>query len=345
MLLKKIFPVPFRKLPIPILLIGVYFLLTPVVSYFATAASLNVPAHKFDLIFQSFTPRSIGLNLLGFFLGFGILGVKRWGYVLFLLFNFLLIAHGVYLLIQFGFEDQFLWNLIITVIPFFLILYFLNKEISTPYLTLVPRGFRSKWRIAIPLSGTLTYENQKMSIVTMDISPSGCLASVDGKVPEDKTFTVQFDLAGHLWETEATYVREEDGNIGIKFELFGQERKRKQLDKFLSTFLLPRYVVTTLATIQKGNQTFQAEVVNISEGGAYIATTEKCKEGDLIEFQMKLYGVTFRGKGKISWENPEGKYEKPAGYGFSFKEINAKFLYSLLIFFYEKINSFQSRDR
>lgn len=344
-MLRKIFPVSFKKLPIPIIIIGFYFLLTPVVSYFATAASMGVSATNFDSILKTFSARSLFLNLLGFVLGFGILGVKRWGYFLFLFFSFLLIAHGIFLLFQSGFEDQFFWNLIITIIPFFLILYFLNREISTPYLTLVPRGFRSKWRIEIPVKGTLQVDSHKYSMVTMDISPSGCLASVKGIVPEDVPLKVQLDLDGQIWECDASYVREEEGNIGIKFEIFGQEKKQRQLDKFLSTYLLPRYSVTSSSTIQSAGKSFAAEVLNISEGGAYIGTSEKLKKDDAIEFQMKLLGFNFRGAGEISWENQAGKYEKPAGYGFSFREIRPAFLYSIVISIYQRINSFKSRDR
>ena len=98
--------------------------------------------------------------------------IKRINF-LFLGFNLYLVGHGLHLIYQGGLTKQFIWNLFITLLPFFLNMYFLNKEISTPYLTLIPRGFRKKWRIEIPILGQIQVSEKVIyTMKTMDISPT-----------------------------------------------------------------------------------------------------------------------------------------------------------------------------
>lgn len=321
-------------------------MLTPVFSYFATAASLGLPFTEVKRVLATFSKLSLGLNAMGFILGLGILGVKRWGYFLFLVFNFILVGHGIHLLYKFGFVEQFLWNMLYTVVPFILISYFLTKEISTPYLTLIPRGFRNKWRTEIPIGGQIILTTgESLRMVTMDISPTGCLARVDGIVPENSSVKINLDLDGQNWEAPALWVREEDGNQGFKFLISSLSQERESLDKFLSTKLLPRYTTTRGIEIEYNSVKFHADVINISEKGLYISTYEKLSLGEHFSFKMKLKGFTFTGIAKVSWENSEAKFDKPAGFGAAFVTMSSSFLYSIILSVYEMINNFSKRER
>jgi len=345
-MLRKIFPVSFRNLPIPILIIGFFYVLVPSFSYFATASNLNMDPLEFKRVFSTFGPLSLSLNLMAFVLGIGILGVKRWAYVLFLLFNFILIGHGTYLLVVQGIEEKFIWNMIYTLAPFFVIAYFLTKEISTPYLTLIPRGFRKKWRIEIPIGGNVKLEdNTTLRLVTMDISPTGCLAKVEGNVPENSKVTIKLDLDGLDWQAPALWVREDGENIGFRFLISRLSKEAEILDRFLSTKLLPRFTTLQGVEIQYGSKKFSADVINVSERGFYISTSENISVGEHFSFKMKLKGFTFDGIAKVSWVNPEAKFDKPVGFGASYMTISPAFLYQIILWFYETINNFTRRER
>jgi len=344
-LLKSLFPVSFSKLPLTIKIIGLFYLLTPVFSYLWTAYAQGIPFWDFANLLRLFSPMALVLNLAGLILGVGILGVKRWGYFLFLGFNLYLVGHGLYLISLGGMTKQFIWNLFITLLPFFLNMYFLNKEISTPYLTLIPRGFRKKWRIEIPLAGAIKvnpFEILKMK--TMDISPTGFLASVDGKIDLGSTVVVQMKLDGD-WEAPAELMREIDGNYGFKFLYLPGDKRYKELDKFLSTKLLPRFTTKIPVTITLDNKDENTEILNISEKGFYFSSNNPYQVGSFPNYQFSLYGIGFSGKGKISWENKIGNFEKPSGYGVSFEEPNNYLVYKVLVFIYSLVHTITVRDR
>ncbi|MDX1957586.1 MAG: PilZ domain-containing protein [Leptospiraceae bacterium] len=352
-MLKVIFPVSFRHLPISILIIGFFYLLTPVWSYLVTVLFNLEDVSFFDFrqVLSSFSGLSISLIALGSLLGFGILGVKRWGYFLFLGFNIALIFDAIYRIIKYGIglEGELLSNFFLTIFYFILIFYFLNQEISTPYLTLVPRGFRKKWRIEIPLSGEVIIDGKKsLKLTTMDVSPSGCLAKVSGEVPEEASISIRLDLDNRFEVPAILIRREEEGDSishGFRFQYDPNDPRKKQLKKFLSTKLLPRFSITSPVTVFYGENKFSGEVLNVSEGGFYLASNQKLKSGDEINFELKLLGYLFKGIGKISWENQTASYNKPEGYGVKFSSLQSSILYKLFLFLFEKKSDLNFRDR
>ncbi len=344
-MLKKIFPVSFSKLPLTIKIIGLFYLFTPVFSYLWTAYALGIPFWEFGTLLRLFSIPALLLNLIGLTLGVGILGVKRWGYFLFLGFNLYLVGHGLHLIYSSGFTKQLIWNLFITLLPFALNMYFLNKEISTPYLTLIPRGFRKKWRIEIPITGTIRVnERDKFSMKTMDISPTGFLASVEGKIETGTKVTVSMKLDSQ-WDAPAEMMREEDGNYGFKFLYLPGDKLFKDLDKFLSTKLLPRFSTKLPLELNLNSEIEQTEILNISEKGFYFTSTKAYTVGQFPNYKFSLYGIAFTGKGKISWENKNGSFEKPPGYGISFEEPNNYALYKIVVYIYSVLHTINVRDR
>lgn len=352
-MLKILFPISFSNLPTPIKIIGTYFILTPVVSYLATAYKLDLPLSSFKVIINTFSKLNIILNLMGFLVGIGILGVKKWGYFVFLAFNSALIIHGFYLLYQFhGLNtnlintERLIVNLLITILPFFLILYFLNSEISTPYLTLLPRGFRKKWRTEIPLKGTLIDSaGNKLSLATLDISPTGCLATVDGYLTEESDYTLIFDIDKE-WKVNASVVRIQDENIGLRFNYeSSSDPAKKELRKYLESKLHPRYSITIPCEWKLGENTFKNDILNISEGGFYLATTESVKTGDIVSYSFRLFGFLFSGKGNVSWINSASEYNKPVGIGISYNDLEKNILYTFFIFCFRVFTNFETRDR
>jgi Tfp pilus assembly protein PilZ len=340
--LKIVFPIPFTKLPISILLIGLYFILTPIISYFTVVYYLNIPILEIKSILLRFNWLQITLNSMGVLVGFGILGVKRWGYFLFLVYNFIMFLHGIYFIHQFGFLEATVRNLSYIVFPFLLTLYFFNREISIPYLTLIPRGFRSKWRIEVPVSGQIVLNDTTWNIETLDISPRGCLIKTDQDIEIGSVVKIFLNLESP-WETNGVVVRNLDGEQGIQFLYEKKDARYKEIKKFLNTKLLPRYNVNSIVNITSSSNLVSGSLINISEGGFYFSTNEKLKIGEEIQYKIHLYGFIFSGKGKISWDNPNSKYGKPKGYGVSFALKKISPIYRTIIFLVEKLQI--SRDR
>jgi Tfp pilus assembly protein PilZ len=369
-MLRFLFPISLSNLPIRLLLIGFLFVFLPVISYFNTAAMLNVSPTEFRTVMNSFIPSKAAvnsaypvtqgnilfeflfryyrvlLNGLGFIVGLGLLGVKRWGYFLFLFFNAILIIDSISRLFTDSFSQRFVVNFVLTLFYFSILQFFLSKDISTPYLTLVPRSFRKKWRVAIPISGRIENSlNQTVPVTTVDISPTGCLAEVEGLLELNGTYNVVLNLDSE-WEVKAKAVREEDGCYGLQFQYSGQlDPLKKRLASYLDSRLLPRFTKEVSVTFTYSNKTSEARIINISEGGFFMATGEVLKVGDTCDFCFVLFGKSFSGTAKVSWQNMEGNFEKPAGFGMSYQNISFSVLYRLFLFFIRSLYSSESRDR
>ncbi|MBK7054905.1 MAG: PilZ domain-containing protein [Leptospiraceae bacterium] len=89
----------------------------------------------------------------------------------------------------------------------------------------------------------------------------------------------------------------------------------------------------------------KSDILNVSEGGLFLSTSEPTKVGDAVAFSFKLLGFRFSGNGAISWINAESKYNKPVGIGISFSDLkkifSTTFSFSASVFF----SSFEARDR
>lgn len=224
-------------------------------------------------------------------------------------------------------------------------MYFLNKEISTPYLTLIPRGFRKKWRIEIPIVGQIQVNEKEMySMKTMDISPTGFLATVEGNIETGTQVKVSMNLDTQ-WVAPAEMMRVEDGKYGFKFLHLPGDKNFKDLDKFLSTKLLPRFSTHIPVELTLDGEVYKSEILNISEKGFYFSTDKGFEVGKFPTYKFTLYGFTFTGKGKISWENKSGNFEKPPGYGISFEEPNSYLLYKIFVYVYSILHTINVRDR
>lgn len=365
------FPVSLTNLPKRLIFLGVIFILIPIISYGATSFKLGIPITNLDKITESFiisklhvnriypfTKKSdllaypfmyykVFLNLIAVLIGIGLLSVRKWAYFLFLFFMSFLTVHALYALFISGFGVDMLWNLALTILYFIIFQFFLNKDISTPYLTLVPRSFRKKWRIEIPIEGKLKNSlGKEISLKTVDISPSGCYASLNGSVELDESYQLILLLESE-WEVNATVVRLEEGNrVGLRFNYNGiRDPLKKKLKSYLESKLLPRFSKELLATIQYNNQKIDGKIINISEGGFFFASNTSINSDEKVDFQFSLFGIQFDGNGKISWINQSTNFNKPAGLGVSYLRLNHTLMYSIFLFLIRHFYTSENRDR
>ncbi len=353
-MLKKIFPVSFSNLPFTILLIGIFYsVINLLMSYLGTAYNNDLKIFQFFEIVKLYSLQNWALLLMSFLVGVGILGVKRWAFFLYLVFNGILIVHGIYFLIKYwGFNtdlittESLITNMLIVSVSFVLTLYMLNSEISTPYLTLIPRGFRKKWRTEIPLKGILKDSlGSNITIQTLDVSPSGCLATANGYVLEEGTYDLEFDIE-KPWKVPATVVRNNPDSVGLKFNYSSPADIRKiEIKKFLESKLVPRYAINLKGDFEISGKKIQSDILNISEGGLYVSSSEKVSLKELSKFSFQLWGVSFTGEGNVSWINNASEYNKSQGFGISFEKISKNFIFQFLIFALRTFTHFENRDR
>jgi CheY-like chemotaxis protein len=81
---------------------------------------------------------------------------------------------------------------------------------------------------------------------------------------------------------------------------------------------------------QLGKTLFGAEVVNISEGGVFIATTQQIQKDKLIRVALYLPAanpVLMELLGTVAWLNEDGKWASiklPAGFGLTFQDLEER---------------------
>ena len=144
----------------------------------------------------------------------------------------------------------------------------------------------------------------------------------------------------------ASVVRIQNENVGLRFNYTGKtDPVKKELKKYLESKLLPRYSITIPCDWVLGNTSFKSEILNISEGGFFLSTSEQVKLGDLVSFSFKIFGFNFSGNGTVSWVNSESKYNKPIGIGISYTDLGKDILYTFFIFCFRIFTNFETRDR
>ncbi|MEM7180088.1 MAG: PilZ domain-containing protein [Spirochaetota bacterium] len=374
-LVNYLFPVSFANLPNRLLVLGLVFIMIPIISYVMTAfnstskdysltdvkgrqkilhsfviskerVNKNYPFTKGSRILEfPFRYYKIILNGMAVVIGFGLLMVRRWAYFLFLFFMSFLTVHAISMLFISGFGEKMIWNFFITLLYFTAFQYFLSKDISTPYLTLVPRSFRKKWRVEIPITGTIQQGDGSLALTTIDISPSGCLAKIEEGIDHVKKRVVTLDLDSK-WEVEANVVRNGAGQVGLHFNYVGlRDPLKKKLKSYLESKLLPRFAKDLPAKVDLDGKEFSGMITNISEGGFFFSSQSFPKLEDKVTFQFVLFGITFRGKGSVSWVNETAQFNKPLGFGVSFLELSHTVTYSFFIFLIRRFYSVDSRDR
>ena len=185
----------------------------------------------------------------------------------------------------------------------------------------------------------------KLNVTTLDVSPTGCLAVVDGYISDEDDFALTFDIEKD-WKVNASVVRIQGENVGLRFNYDEKTaHAKKELKNYLQSKLLPRYDITIPCDWTHVNNSLNSDILNVSEGGLFLSTSEPTKVGDPVAFSFKLLGFRFSGNGSISWINAESKYNKPVGIGISFSDLKKNILYHFFIFCFRLFSSFEARDR
>jgi hypothetical protein len=144
--------------------------------------------------------------------GFGLYQVKKWGWFSFLVYSVCLIAFNIFA--TFKNPSNYNWiALSETIFVFFMMFYFLRKDISAPYFKMYPRGWRGEEREPIRkkvnISGIWTW--------TKDISDSGFYAEWDGEDLQLGSELVAFFEEDSNTKRKVGVVRIDEAGVGFAY--------------------------------------------------------------------------------------------------------------------------------
>jgi hypothetical protein len=153
------------KIPTSILLIGILLILMPFLSFFLLYLRKG---NAFHHILSGIQWYQLLLILLPLPIGIGLLRVRKLAWYALLVYGSILIVWNVYTAIFYPSH----WNsfaLAESTLFFILIVYFLRKDISSPYFKLYPRGWRGEKRH--PIQASVRINSQEFA--TRDFSLAG----------------------------------------------------------------------------------------------------------------------------------------------------------------------------
>lgn len=290
-------------------------------------------------------PFQIAIIIASFFVSFGILSRKLIGYYSFLTFSGIMIVYNLWLMILFYFGNSFniaghpvsgdeLWgNFFLTSFLLIAVFYFLNKEISAPYFSSEPRGWRKDPRETVPIPFSLEWNGNTWTGNTLNISTSGAMAPINGDIAiqEGDESSLKVDIENKSGEKFSPVFRSVvvrvgtnpdlpgDCQLGLRFLSSGDFSLNQELLNFyLNERYSPRYKVDSKILFGNNDATeSEGKIGNISEDGVYIETDQVRDNGDPIHMRIPTT-PPFSLEGRVSWVNRQGQFGKKPGFGVQF---------------------------
>ncbi len=236
-------------------------------------------------------------------------------------------------------------NTLVTLLVLGGIFYFLQEEISAPYLSILPRGWRNNIRDTIPLPIKITNQRgESITLATENISVNGVfvklpdynLINAGDKVeivifPEEKQ-PIPLNFSGEITRT----IDSSEGSPGAGIR-FIKDHKFNESKKSLQTFLeeeyAPRYEIRGSASfeIEGKPENYSGELYNLSSNGFFLESDTLPERGQNISLSLSSLAINRKIPAKVVWVHSEKTKSKPKGFGGKF-EKNAFFaLFPLLL--------------
>ena len=208
--------------PFFIQFIGILFILLPFLNIFQAYWIHNseFPFFRLTTLLHYFPPYvSLILFFSAPFIGFGILKVKKWAYYGFFIYCSFLILNNFYLLLKFPgiFEvSSFIYSTLSTLG----IVYFLNRDIRSPYLYDEDRGWRIGKRIDPKFSIKVKLNDEEIILKGIELSRAGCLIELPNNFDFEigSSYLLEIQNKNNKFACHGEILRILDENkLGIKF--------------------------------------------------------------------------------------------------------------------------------
>jgi hypothetical protein len=209
--------------PMPLIIAGVIFLIIPFLNYLIISYQMQIPLAFPLLILSTLSPLQVGLLFAPILVGIGLLSVRKWGYFVFIGYSAILILHNLFMFAA----SPLLYNLGALTQTFLgtaIILYFIRKDISAPYMHMYPRG----WRLEIRKPIVIDVRISEKAMKSLDFSLSGFFVSWDQcpyQISDE--ILVEFDLGNEKFKMQSGIVRIDDKGVGIAFRNMNLETKKR----------------------------------------------------------------------------------------------------------------------
>lgn len=208
--------------PKTLVFFGIIFLLLPFCNYAGVAYQTGINFTFPIIVLSQLQLPALILILLPIPVGIGLLFVKKWGWWLFLMYSILLIMYNLYVILTEP-EVYNIGAIVQSILGCAAVFYFVNKDISAPYMKMYPRGWRGEKRkpleLKVAIDGT--------ALTTRDFSIAGFYVDwLDAPYnPYDAIkVTIPNRITGKM-KLDAGVVRVDQNGIGVAFRGLTGEQK------------------------------------------------------------------------------------------------------------------------
>lgn len=214
--------------PWSLIAVGTAFLCLPVINYFGIAAQYQIPFELPALVLRAMPPILIVLWLAPLPIGAGLLLVKRWGWQSFLVYSLILIGYNLYVFVA----DSDRYNmaaLITTTLGVAMVIFFVRKDMSAPYIKSYPRGWRYQRRR--PVVTPVRVDGRDLA--TRDLSEAGFYVDWEGcTLAPNSAVNIELKLDSETLKLQGGLVRIDDHGAGVAFRGLTRAHRRS-LKNFL----------------------------------------------------------------------------------------------------------------
>ena len=249
-------------------------------------------------------------------IGIGLLALRRVAYFSFLIHAACLVAYNLFLAMDLS-GPYYAGSLVRSVLGLFALAYFLRREVSSPYLNLVPRGWRHHRREHIR-TGIHIGDSR---FVTSDLSSAGCFVpALSGSAPGDRVnLKLETDVGQIAGIGLATRV--DSGGTGIQFVSFSH-RHRLIISTMVRIRYPLRYALNLSVCLKQGGKEWNGQTSNISRRGFFVPMLngERPQAGP-IDFSIAIDSAEFGGTGAVVWVSEISQLGKDPGIGIRIARI------------------------
>ena len=307
------------KKPPPLVVIGAIYLLLPAFNVLSLMARFRVGLVAALLHFPL---AGHALMLAAPVVAVGLFRVRRWAYFLFLGHAAVLLCYNLYFVLKYSHSYYWL-SLFQTGCGIAVIGYFLRREVSAPYLSLVPRGWRHHLRQKVVCGAEVDGKRH----LTNDLSETGCFLVETGdalRLGQRLRLALETGAEARL-HLSGRVIRLGPEGCGVRFNT--RRKERRAIRQFLSTHYPLRFRVELPVAVSPSGHPLVASTFNISRRGLYLAVSgingTPLGVHDPLDLTVTVEGKLFTMHGTIAWVNLDGNFGKPAGIGVALREIDA----------------------
>lgn len=232
--------------PWPIIIISIIFLMLPVSNIITTYIVIPNKVSFYDYVLSLFLLPSNRLSLIelvvpGLIAGVATFSVKKWSYIVLLLFVFWTVISGSMELYKYYGQLNAIQILFVFVTPLIfsivVALYFMIPTVKTTYFNKRIRWWEAKPRYQTDIDAEIRAENNDITGKITNLSVGGVFLEVDKALNIDELFRIKFKYEDYKIDVNAKVVfkKGNDNAYGIKFENPDPE-SRKNLKNIIKAF-------------------------------------------------------------------------------------------------------------